>query len=55
MRLTGDVSVPVLRMFHPLSDAASTHADVPLCTLKSHVIIWCGYLFLKKFHHYTLL
>jgi hypothetical protein len=39
MGLTGHVSVPVLKMFHPLSDAASTHADVPVCTLKSHVII----------------
>jgi len=50
-----DVSVPVLKMFHPLSDAASTHADVSACTLKSRVIICCGYLFLTKFYHYTLL
>lgn len=55
MGLTGDVSVPVLKMFHPLSDAASTHTDVSLCTLKSCVIIWCGHLFLTKFYHYTLL
>jgi hypothetical protein len=55
MGLTGNVSVPVLKMFHPLSEAASTHADVSLYTLKSHVIIWFGYLFLKKFYHYTLL
>jgi len=55
MGLTGDVIVPALKMFHPLSDTASTHADISLCTLKSYVIIRCGYLFLKKFYHYTLL
>jgi hypothetical protein len=34
-RLIGDVRVSVLKMFHPPSDTAGTHADVSINTTKS--------------------
>jgi hypothetical protein len=49
-RLIGDVRVSVLKMFHPPSDSADTHAVISIHTAKSLVDDFCQVsLFHKKF------
>jgi hypothetical protein len=47
-RLIGDVRVSVLKMFHPPSDTADTHADISIHTTKSLVDDCCRVSLLKK-------
>jgi hypothetical protein len=48
-RLIGDVRVSVLKMFHPPSDTADTHADISIHTMKLLLDDYCRVsLFHKK-------
>jgi hypothetical protein len=54
-RLIGDVHVSVLKMFHPTSDIAGTHAGISIHTTKSLADDSCRLsLFNKKFGDNTL-
>jgi hypothetical protein len=54
-RLIGDVRFAVLKMFHPPSDTADTHADIPIHTTKSLIDDFCRFsLFRMKFSDSTL-
>jgi len=54
-RLIGDVRVSVLKMFHPPSDTAGTHAGISVHTTKSLIGDCCRVsLFHKKFNDSTL-
>jgi hypothetical protein len=54
-RLIGDVRVSVLKMFHPPSNTADTHAGIFIHTMKSVVGDSCRVsLFHKKFNDSTL-
>jgi hypothetical protein len=48
-RLIGDVDVSVLKMFHSISDTASTHADISIQTTKSLVDDSCRLSLFHKF------
>jgi hypothetical protein len=48
-RLIGDVRVSILKIFHPPSDTAGTHADISIHTTKSLVDVCCRVsLFLQE-------
>jgi hypothetical protein len=54
-RLIGDVRVSVLKMFHPPSDTADTHADISTHTTESLIDDFCRVsLFPKKFNDSAL-
>jgi hypothetical protein len=54
-RLIGDVRVSVLKMFHPPSDTAGTHADISIHNRKPLIDDCCRVsLFQKKFNDSTL-
>jgi hypothetical protein len=54
-RLIGDVRVSVLKMFHPPSDIAGSHADISIHATKSLTDDFCRVsLFHKKFNDSTL-
>jgi hypothetical protein len=55
VRLIGDVRVSVLKMFHPRSDSADTHADISIHTTKSLLDDSCRLSIIhKKFNDSTL-
>jgi hypothetical protein len=55
-RLIGDVSLSVLKMFHPSSDTADTHVDISIHTTKSLIDDSCRVsLFRKKFNDSRLM
>jgi hypothetical protein len=50
-RLIGDVGVSVLKVFHPPSDTAGTHADISTHITKSLVEASCHIPLYKKFNN----